>query len=144
MDLSEVVSKLAAKHGVGAVALAGVHALGTARPFDPIEILVTVPLETATDFAEALGESCECAVHLFDPWVLPHSHPLHFSARWLNAVRLPSIPIPRGSILRELSGRPANMPLKDVSHFVEADTPRRPQGRPYLIVSAPPIGGFLL
>ncbi len=151
-----LIAPLAMKWQIGTVGLAGSHATGTADPLAPVEVFVTVPLESAPTedlrgiprligFAEELALEMECAVHLYDPHALPFAHPLHFAVRWLNVTTLPRVRVPLGATLRCLNGSPVCIPLAQIPHFAEAEgPPPTPRGRALLVVPAPPPGAFLI
>lgn len=144
MEASKVIRRLAKRHGLKAVGIARRPSVGEGYYREAFQILVLAPLTSRREFADEVAERFGVDVHLYDPLALPYSHPLHFSVRWLICERLPRVPVPRGGVLRELAGRNVNIPFREVLHFHECDNPEQPSGQPFLIVDAPPLGGFLL
>jgi hypothetical protein len=134
---SEIAARAAA-HGIGAVAIARPN-----QGEDFLALLVSVPFAAAEAFADELAFDLGVAVHLFDPWALPFSHPLHFRVDWVNGDP-PRVPVPRGAVLSRLDGIGQAVPLSEIAHFAETDGPVIPRGDPFRVFPGPPLGAFLL
>jgi len=148
MDLSETITRRARECSIGAVALVGARANGTATPDDPVEVFATVPLERTEWFGTQLADETGGLVRVYDCRLISWAHPLHLCARWLNVDRLPSLPCPRGAVARwtcQRTGAQAAVLLETLPHFhpVDGYVPT-PRGEFVRVFGPPPIGGFLI
>lgn len=148
--VSNLIAKLAAKHRLGTVGLAGSFARGDFAPESDIDVIVTEQFEKAEPFARALADAICRSVHLHAFASLPWHHPYHLCIRWLNCARLPQTFAPRGAVIRRLvrhngAALELGVPVERIAHFVPVDVPpltTSPHGSRF--VCMPPLGGFLL
>jgi len=148
MAARELVAQLASECGVGTVALVGAHARGDAPAAAPLEVFATVPLRRVTHFGQRLAEEMDGIVRVYDCRRVSWAHPLHLCARWLNVVRLPSLPCPRGAVARwrcPRTGVVAAVRLETLPHFhaVDGYVPTQ-RGEFVRVFGPPPMGGFLV
>ena len=144
------IGSLAAKHRIGTVGLVGAHAAGTAGPWTPLELFVTVPFEAAGAFAHELSYATYLAVQLYDFRLVPWAHPLHLCVQWLNVDVMPVMECPRGAIMRwKLKHRgqtvEAAVPLESLPHFRATNgSVATPVGEFMRVFGPVPLGGFLM
>lgn len=148
MEVSDLIARLARECGIGTVALVGAWANGTASELDPVEVFATVPLERVTRFGTMLADETGGLVRVYECRLVSWAHPLHLCARWLNVDRIPSLPCPRGAVLRwtcERTGAKASVPMETLLHFHGLDgCVQMHTGEFVRVFGPPPIGGFLL
>lgn len=145
--LCDHLARLAARDALGAVGLAGAHALGIVGPQEPLDVLVWADLAKVDALGEELAEAAETVVRIYDAARLPWPHRLHLCVRWVNVAHLPRIEVPMRATSRVIypNGAEALVALSSVPHFAPVERPQaQPTGRFVRSFPPPPIGGFLI